>query len=93
MKFFSKTQGQMQRLPNGNTFIVESDTERLFQIKSVKDHPDGGEIVWEFIHKDALLFDKMVPYDFCPQLKNLPKPKPTPVIPPRNDDFRIQPKS
>lgn len=50
-KFFSKTTGGQQRLPNGNTFIVESTTGRLFQVKTQKtaQNIDGGEIVWEYI--------------------------------------------
>jgi hypothetical protein len=89
MKFFSKTQGYMQRLPNGNTFINESNTGRLFQVRHVPGHPDGGEIVWEWLHTGALLFDQMYPYDYCPQMKNLPKPKEAQIKPPPNEQFRV----
>jgi hypothetical protein len=42
-KFFSALLGSCQRLPNGNTFITESDTGRAFEVTSDKD------IVWEWI--------------------------------------------
>jgi uncharacterized repeat protein (TIGR01451 family) len=41
--FFSPMGSGVQRLPNGNTFICETATGRLFEIT-----PDG-EVVWEFI--------------------------------------------
>jgi len=44
--FFSPTRGSSQRLPNGNTFIAESDSGRLLEVT-----PEG-EIVWEFWNPD-----------------------------------------
>ncbi len=44
--FFSFARGSNQRLPNGNTFIADSDNGRLFEITS------EGEIVWEFWNPD-----------------------------------------
>ena len=35
-----------QRLPNGNTFICEGGTGRLFEVTK------SGEIVWEFVNPD-----------------------------------------
>jgi outer membrane protein assembly factor BamB len=40
--FFSATRGSVQRLPNGNTLITESDTGRIFEVTS------SGDRVWEF---------------------------------------------
>jgi len=40
IKFFSKTMGTQKRLPNGNTFIAEDNTGRLFQVK-----PDGARCI------------------------------------------------
>jgi hypothetical protein len=40
--FFSKSCGAAERLPNGNTLIVESDNGRAFEVTV------DGEIVWEF---------------------------------------------
>jgi outer membrane protein assembly factor BamB len=40
--FFSQTRGSVQRLPNGNTLITESDTGHVFEVTP------GGERVWEF---------------------------------------------
>lgn len=42
--FYSRTRGSNQRLPNGNTYIAESDSGRLFEVTS------EGEIVWEFLN-------------------------------------------
>jgi len=44
--FFSGSRGSSHRLPNGNTFIAESNTGRLLEVT-----PDG-EIVWEFLNPD-----------------------------------------
>jgi hypothetical protein len=43
-KFFSRTCGSNQRLPNGNTLITESDSGRAFEVTKNK------EIVWEFVN-------------------------------------------
>ena len=40
--FYSGFMSSCQRLPNGNTLIVESNTGRIFEITV------GGEIIWEF---------------------------------------------
>jgi hypothetical protein len=40
--FFSNFCGTAERLPNGNTLIVESDNGRAFEVTS------AGAIVWEF---------------------------------------------
>ncbi len=42
--FYSHTCGNAQRLPGGNTLIVESDNGRAFEVT-----PEG-EIVWEFVN-------------------------------------------
>ena len=44
--FYSPTRGSNERVPNGNTFIAESDSGRLFEVT-----PDG-EVVWEFLTPD-----------------------------------------
>jgi hypothetical protein len=40
--FSTETCGSNQRLPNGNTLIVESDSGRAFEVTP------GGQIVWEY---------------------------------------------
>ena len=45
-KFYSRTRGSNQRLPNGNTLIAESDAGRMFEVTP------QGEIVWEFLNPD-----------------------------------------
>ncbi len=53
--FFSPTRGSNQRLPNGNTFIADSDNGRLFEVT-----PEG-EIVWEFLNPDLTKAGKRMP--------------------------------
>ena len=40
--FFTVARGSVQRLPNGNTLITESDTGRVFEITR------NGEVVWDW---------------------------------------------
>jgi hypothetical protein len=44
--FFTGTRGASERLPNGNTFITDSNNGRLFEVEP------GGEIVWEFLNPE-----------------------------------------
>ena len=53
--FFSPTRGSNQRLPNGNTFIADSDNGRLFEVTT------EGEIVWEFLNPDVTKAGKRMP--------------------------------
>jgi len=85
IKFFSKTMGTQKRLPNGNTYIAEDNTGRLFQINS------DGKIVWEYVNRGGTNRPFPVPYDFCPQLKSLPKPPELAVTPPNNLEWHIEP--
>jgi len=85
IKFFSKTMGTQKRLPNGNTFISEDNTGRLFQVK-----PDG-EIVWEYVNRGGTTRPSPVPYDFTPQLRALPKPPELAVTPPNNLEWHLEP--
>jgi hypothetical protein len=85
LKFFSKTMGTQKRLPNGNTFIVEDNTGRLFQVK-----PDG-EIVWEYVNRGGTTRPSPIPYDFTPQLRALEKPPEHAVTPPNNLEWHIEP--
>ncbi len=41
--FFTASRGSVQRLPNGNTLLAESDNGRAFEIKP------NGRVVWEFL--------------------------------------------
>ncbi len=85
IKFFSKTMGTQKRLPNGNTYIAEDNTGRLFQVK-----PDG-EIVWEYVNRGGTNRPFPVPYNYCPQLESLPKPPELAVTPPNNLEWHIEP--
>lgn len=44
--FFTENRGGSHRLPNGNTFITDSNAGRLFEVNA------QGEIVWEFLSPD-----------------------------------------
>jgi len=85
IKFFSKAMGSQKRLPNGNTFIAEDNTGRLFQVK-----PDGT-IVWEHVNLSGTTRPSPVPYDFTPQLRPLRAPPEYAVTPPGTLEWRIQP--
>jgi hypothetical protein len=85
IKFFSKTMGSQKRLPNGNTFIAEDNTGRLFQVK-----PDKS-IVWEYVNRGGTTRPSVVPYDFTPQLRAMDRPQELAVTPPNNLEWQIQP--
>jgi len=85
IKFFSKSMGSQKRLPNGNTYIAEDNTGRLFQVK-----PDG-EIVWEYVNRGGTTRPAPIPYDYTPQLRKLPKPEELAVTPPNNLEWHIKP--
>ena len=85
IKFFSKTMGTQKRLPNGNTFIGEDNTGRLFQVQ-----PDGT-IVWEFINRGGTTRPSVVPYDFTPQLRDMTRPAEKRVTPPNNLEWQLLP--
>ncbi|MDH3245395.1 MAG: arylsulfotransferase family protein [Saprospiraceae bacterium] len=85
LKFFSKTMGTQKRLPNGNTYIAEDNTGRLFQVT-----PDG-EIVWEYVNRGGTTRPTVVHYDFTPQLRALEKPIELKVSPMNNLEWHIKP--
>ena len=85
IKFFSKTMGSQKRLPNGNTFIAEDNTGRLFQVT-----PDGT-IVWEFVNRGGTTRPSVVAYDFTLQLRALARPQELKVTPPNNLEWRLLP--
>ena len=85
IKFFSKTMGTQKRLPNGNTFIAEDNTGRLFQVK-----PDGT-IVWEFVNRGGTSRPSVVPYDYTPLLRVMHRPDEKRVTPPNNLEWHLIP--
>ena len=82
---FAAIVSSAQRLPNGNTFIAEDNTGRLFQVK-----PDG-EIVWEYVNRGGTTRPSPVPYDYTPQLRALPRPRELAVTPPNNLEWHLTP--
>lgn len=85
IKFFSKTMGTQERLINGNTYISEDNTGRLFQVQ-----PDGT-IVWEYVNRGGTTRPSIVPYDFTPQLRAMDRPEERKVTPPNNLEWHIPP--
>ena len=45
--FFSKSRGSVQRLPNGNSLITESDTGYVFEVDP------SGDVVWQFVNPEV----------------------------------------
>ena len=84
-KFFSKTRGSVLRLKNGNTFISEDNTGRIFQVSP------AGEIVWEYVNRSDVSRAGQYPYDYTPQLRSMPKPKELQVTPPKNLEWHLKP--
>jgi Arylsulfotransferase (ASST) len=87
-KFYSSNISGAQRLPNGNTFITEGASGRLFEVAK------EGKIVWEYIYpvfggtppSNNVYRGYRLPYGWIPQLD---KPKEQPVVPPALGDFRV----
>jgi hypothetical protein len=87
--FFSSHQSNVQRLPNGNTFITEAAYGRLFEVTQKM------ETVWEFIDPfwrepgdyNVVFRAYRVPYEWVPQLK---KPVEKAVTPPVLRNFRLE---
>lgn len=81
--FHARFTANCQRLPNGNTLILESLCWRLFEVTTEK------EIVWEYIKTDNAQRIYRYPYDYCEEFKTLPKPIEMKVTPPK--ELRIEP--
>lgn len=92
-RFLSKYQGSAYKLPNGNVLISEDYGGRVFQVKPDPDHPDGGEIVWEYQFPSIISRTTMYPYDFTPQLKARPRPREDKVSPLDPDSWQVLPDS
>ncbi len=81
--FFARFTSSCQRLPNGNTLIMESHCRRLFEVTPEK------EIVWEHILTDLAQRVCRYPYDYCESFSTLPGPNERSVTPPK--ELRIEP--
>lgn len=92
-KFLSKYKGSAYKLKNGNVLISEDYAGRVFQVRPDKNHPDGGEIVWEYVHDSVISRTTMYPYDFTPQLKGMRKPQELKVSPLHPGYFKVLPDS
>jgi hypothetical protein len=87
-RFYSPFISSAQRLPNGNTMIVEGSGGRIFEVTT------KHEIVWEYIspYWGQLMQINMVyrayrvPYEWIPRLD---KPKETPIEPIDVRTFRL----
>ncbi len=74
--FFARFTASCQRLPNGNTLILESLCRRLFEVTPEK------EIVWEHVQTDAAQRIYRYPYDYCKAFRSLGTPNERAVTPP-----------
>jgi hypothetical protein len=54
--FFTEERGSMQRLPNGNTLVTESDTGRAFEVTL------DGTVVWEWYNPLFFEGDRSIVY-------------------------------
>ena len=75
-KFFARFTANCQRLPNGNTLILESSCRRLFEVTPEED------LVWEYILTDNAQRVYRYPYGHCASLRSLDVPVETAVTPP-----------
>lgn len=86
-QFYSALVSSAQRLPNGNTLITEGGSGRLLEVTT------NHEIVWEYISpygkgKNSMIYRAYrYPYDWVPQLE---KPVEKEIIPPDNQNFRLE---
>jgi hypothetical protein len=81
-RFFARFTANCQRLPNGNTLILESLCRRLFEVTPEK------EIVWEHVLTDPAQRVYRYPYDYCDALRALGTAVERPVTPPA--ELRIE---
>ena len=81
--FFARFTASCQRLPNGNTLILESLCRRLFEVTP------GKEIVWEHVQTDPAQRIYRYPYDYCEAFQKLGVQRERAVTPPA--ELRIQP--
>lgn len=82
-RLFARFTANCQRLPNGNTMILESMCRRLFEVT-----PDK-QTVWEHILTVPAQRVYRYPYDYCEQFKSLGDPNERSVTPP--SALRIEP--
>jgi Arylsulfotransferase (ASST) len=68
--FFSSTAGIQQSLPNGNLLVASSRGGRVFELAR------DGRIVWQWTPSYLPMREHRYPYDYCPQLARLPRPRP-----------------
>ena len=75
-RFHSNFTSSCQRLPNGNTLILEAAHARLFEVT-----PDC-KIVWEHVFPGPRIQRAYrYAYDHCPQMMDLPAPEERAVVP------------
>lgn len=90
-RFLSKYKGSAYKMPNGNVLISEDYGGRVFQVKPDANHPDGGEIVWEYMYPSVISRTTLYPYDFTPQLKAMNKPEELKVSPLNPAEWHVLP--
>jgi len=70
-RFHSNFTSSCQRLPDGNTLILEAAHARLFEVTV------DGDTVWEHVFAQRPHAQRAYRYahDFCPQMQELPRPE------------------
>ncbi len=76
-RFHSNFTSSCQRLPNGNTLILESAHRRVFEVTA------EGQTVWEHVFAGPPFAQRAYRYGYgyCRQMEALPAPAERPVIP------------
>jgi len=90
-KHFSNFMGGAQRLPNGNTLLVDGGNGRFIQVTP------QNRTVWEYInpimpspqYQGAIFKGAQYGQDYCPQFKALPPARGPEVKPDPNDQLLI----
>lgn len=67
--FYSSVAGTSQKLPGENVAVTSSHGGRVFEVTP------AGEIVWEWVPPYLPMRVERLPYDHCPQLAALPRPR------------------
>lgn len=74
--FFTPIGGVEQPLPNGNVLVTSTRGGRVFEVTR------DGQTVWEWIPPFEPTRARRYPYDYCPQLARLKRPRQVAVRPP-----------
>ena len=75
-----------KRFKPGNIIINPRNIDTIYIVDK-----ETKKIVWEYVNRGGTCRPFPVAYDFCPQLKKLPKPPQLRITPPNNLEWQIKP--